>query len=67
MNYTQIRLVNGDVYTVQGALADVEKGLSDAARSGQGRLAWFEQQGADGSVGLNPAHVVAVTVDETAD
>jgi len=67
MNYTQIRLVNGDVYTVQGALADVEKGLSDAARSGQGRLAWFEQHGADGSVGLNPAHVVAVMVDETAD
>ena len=67
MEYTQIRLLNGDVYTVQGALSDVEKGLSDAARSGQGRLAWFEQPGANGSVGLNPTHVVAVRASETSD
>ena len=67
MEYTDIRLLNGDVFTVKGALVDVEKGRSDAARSGQGRLAWFEQHGADGSVGLNPTHVVAVRASETSD
>ena len=67
MEYTDIRLLNGDVFTVEGTLVEVEKGLSDAARSGQGRLAWFEQPGANGSVGLNPTHVVAVRASETSD
>jgi hypothetical protein len=41
-------------------LEEVEKGLSDAARSGQSRLAWFAEHAAEGSVGINPAHVAIV-------
>jgi hypothetical protein len=67
VRHTEIRLVNGDVFTVEGALDEVEKALSDAARSGQGRLAWFKEQGTEDSVGLNPAHVAALRVSETSD
>ncbi len=64
MHFTEIRLLNGDVFTVEGSLDEVEKGLSDAARSGQGRLAWFKEHGTEGSVGLNPAHVAVLRVSE---
>jgi hypothetical protein len=64
VHYTEIRLLNGDAFTVEGGLDDVEKALSDAARSGQGRLAWFKEHGTGGSVGLNPTHVAAVRVSE---
>ena len=67
MDYTEIRLVNGDVFTVKETLAEVEKALSDAARSGQGRLAWFEEPRAGGSVGLNPAHVAVLRVGQASD
>jgi hypothetical protein len=64
--YAEIRLGNGDVYTVEGTLDEVEKGLSDAARSGQARLAWFKER-TDGSIGINPAHVAALRASETSD
>jgi hypothetical protein len=67
VHYTEIRLLNGDVFTVEGALDEIEKGLSDAARSGQGRLAWFKEQSTGGSLGLNPAHVAALRVSEISD
>jgi hypothetical protein len=67
MNYTEIRLLNGDAFMVEGALGEVEKVLSDAARSGQGRLAWFKQRGADDAVALNPAHVAALKTSENSD
>ena len=57
MRYAEIRLLNGDVFTVEGALEEVEKVLSDAARSGPGRLAWFKEHGAEDAVGLNPTQV----------
>ena len=59
--------MNGDVFTVEGSLEEVEKKLSDAARSAQSRLAWFNEYGADGSIGVNPAHVAALRVSETSD
>ena len=64
---TEIRLLNGDVFTVKETLDEVEKALSDAARSGQGRLAWLEEHGGGGSVGLNPAHVAALRVSQASD
>ncbi|HEY7150918.1 MAG TPA: hypothetical protein VH391_04495 [Solirubrobacterales bacterium] len=62
---TEIRLLSGDVFSVEGSLEQVEKVLSDAARSGQGRLAWFKQQGGGDAVGLNPTHVAAVRVSDS--
>jgi hypothetical protein len=65
--YVEITLPSGDVFTVEGTLEGVEKGLSDAARSGQSRMAWFKERDSDDSIGVNPAHVVAVRVAESSD
>ena len=67
MRYSELRLMSGEVFTVEGTLDEVEKGLSDAARSGQARLAWFKERGTDGSVGVNPAHVAALRASEVSD
>jgi hypothetical protein len=65
-HYTQIRLQNGEVFTVEGKLQDVEKGLSDAARSGQGRLAWFKERSTGSPIGLNPVQVAVLRLAEVA-
>jgi hypothetical protein len=67
VRYAEIRLLSGDVLTVEGGLEEVEKGLSDAARSGQARLAWFKEHGTDVSVGINPAHVATLRASEISD
>ena len=65
--HAEIRLGNGDVYTVEGSLDEVERGLSDAARSGQARLAWFKAHDTGDSIGINPTHVAALRGSETSD
>ena len=67
MLHAEIRLGNSDVYTVEGELSEVEKGLSDAARSGQARLAWFKEHATGESIGINPTHVAALRASETSD
>ncbi len=67
MDYAEIRLLNGDVFTVEGALDQVESKLSDAARSGQSRLAWFAEHGTDASIGVNPVHVTTLRISELSD
>jgi hypothetical protein len=67
VGYAEVRLLNGDVFTVEGALEEVEGKLSDAARSGQSRLAWFTEYGTDSSVGVNPAHVASLKAAEISD
>jgi hypothetical protein len=55
-----VSLSSGERIVVQGTLEDVEKRLSDAARSASSRLAWFEQ--ADGErIAINPSHVTSLT------
>jgi len=66
VGYAEVRLLNGDVFTVEGTL-EIESKLSDAARSGQSRLAWFTEYGTDGSVGVNPAPVPTLKVSEISD
>jgi hypothetical protein len=56
----EIKLVDGDLLTVEGTLEEVEKKLSDAARSGQSRLAWFRELDSDEQIGVNPAHVASL-------
>jgi hypothetical protein len=61
MPYAEIKLINSEVFTVEGTLDEVEKKLSDAARSGQSRLAWFTEYGGNGSsIGVNPDHVTSL-------
>jgi hypothetical protein len=67
VGYAEVRLLSGDVFTVEGTLDEVESKLSDAARSGQSRLAWFTEYGTDGSVGVNPVHVTTLRVSEISD
>jgi len=67
VGYAEIRLVNGDAFTVEGTLEEVESRLSDAARSGQSRLAWFTEHGTDGSIGIHPAHVASLKVSEISE
>ena len=64
VSYAEIRLLTGDAFTVEGTLDEVERTLSDAARSGQARLAWFKERDTDESVGVNPAHVTALRATE---
>ncbi len=67
VGHAEVRLLNGDVFTVEGTLDEVERKLSDAARSGQSRLAWFTEYGTNDSVGVNPAHVATLRVSEISD
>jgi len=67
VDYVEVRLLNGDVFTLEGRLDEVESKLSDAARSGQSRLAWFTEHGTNSSVGVNPAHVALLKVSEISD
>lgn len=57
---TEVRLSDGDRVIVHGELNEVEKALSDAARSGQSRLAWFREKGTDAPVGVNPAQMTSL-------
>jgi hypothetical protein len=61
----EIRLLSGDVFTVDGTVEEVEKKLSDAARSGQSRLAWFTESDTGASIGVNPDHVATLRAGET--
>ena len=67
MTRTDLNMANGDRLTVEGTLEEVEKTLSDAARSGQARLAWFTDPDTDKPVGVNPAHVSTVRVSGGSD
>ena len=67
VGYAEVRLLNGHAFTVEGTSDEVESKLSDAARSGQSRLAWFTEHGTDLPVGINPAHVATLKVSEISD
>jgi hypothetical protein len=62
---TEIKLLSGDIFTVEGNTDDVERALSDAARSGQSRLAWLTECDKRHPIGINPTHVVAVKLSES--
>ena len=58
---TKVLLSTGDSLEVAGAPDSVGKLLQDAVRSSPGTLAWLQDADSDEAVGVNPAHVVAVT------
>jgi hypothetical protein len=58
---TRLLLSTGDRLEVEGSVQDVEKPLQNAARSSPGTLAWLKEADSGESVGVNPAHVVAVS------
>jgi hypothetical protein len=54
---TKLNMANGERLTVNGTLEEVEKTLSDAARSGHTRLAWLTDADTNKPVAVNPAQV----------
>jgi hypothetical protein len=63
----EVRLASGETVVVEGTVEEVEKKLSDAARSGQSRLAWFRERGTDEPVGINPMHVGTLRTRTSSD
>jgi hypothetical protein len=62
MATTDLGLATGERINVTGTLEEIEKILSDAARSGQSRLAWLTDADTDHPVGVNPAQVTSIRV-----
>lgn len=60
MDHAEINTVNSEIIGVEGSLGEVEKELSDAARSGSSRFAWFTAKGTGERIGVNPDHVVSL-------
>lgn len=67
MTRTDLNMANGERLTVNGTREEVEKTISDAARSGQTRLAWLTDADTDEPVGVNPAQVSTVRVSRGSD
>ena len=60
-------MLNGDIFQLAASIEEAEKTLSDAARSGQSRLAWFNETASGERVGINPAHVASLRVSDGSD
>lgn len=57
---TLLLLTTGEAVEVEGGLEEVAKRLENAARSGSGTLAWFDELAGNERLGVNPGHVVSV-------
>jgi uncharacterized protein YlzI (FlbEa/FlbD family) len=57
---TEITLVNGGHYLVQGEVKDVEQNILDAARGSIMQLSWFTDAESGEQIGINPESVVTL-------
>jgi hypothetical protein len=57
---TEIVVVTGDRYHVQGDVKDVERTILDAARGSIMQLAWLVEAETRNNLAVNPEHVVTV-------
>jgi hypothetical protein len=55
---TEILLINGDRYEVEGDTSTVERSVVDAARGSIMSLAWLTEASSGERVAVNPEHVV---------
>jgi hypothetical protein len=53
-------MVNGERFAIGGEPSDVEKAIIAAARGSIMQIAWLEEAGGGGPLGVNPAHVVSL-------
>lgn len=65
MSNAKIGTIDGGVIAVEGSLDEVEKKLSDAARSGRSRFAWLTDERTGKPIGVNPDHVVSLRPSES--
>jgi hypothetical protein len=59
---TEITIVGGERYRVEGGAKDVERAILDAARGSIMELAWFDDADTGERIGINPEHVVMLRV-----
>jgi len=59
---TEISMLGGDRYRVEGTAEDVERAILGAARGSIMELAWFEDANTGERIGINPQHVVLLRV-----
>jgi hypothetical protein len=57
---TEIAVVGGSVYRIEGDARDVERMILDAARGSIMQLAWLVEVDSAVRLGVNPAHVVTL-------
>ena len=57
---TEIVVVTGDRYRVDGDVKHVERIILDAARGSIMQLAWLTESGTQDELAVNPGHVVLV-------
>ena len=57
---TAVTMVTGERYEVEGSPKEVEKTIVDASRGSIMQLAWVTDADSGRSIGINPAHVVAL-------
>ena len=60
MAASEITLVGGATYRVEGESNDVEAQILAAARGSLLELAWLTEAGTGRPLGINPEHVVAL-------
>jgi len=59
---TEITVVGGKTYRVEGDVRDVERTILDAARGSIMQFAWLLDADSGERVALNPDHVIALRV-----
>jgi hypothetical protein len=64
MASTEITVVGGVRFRVEGTAKDVERRVLSAARGSLMELVWLTDLDARGPIGLNPEHIVALRPGE---
>jgi hypothetical protein len=59
-SFTELTLVTGDRFRVEGSLKEVERSILDAARGSIMQLAWLIEAETRNDLGINPDHVVLI-------
>ncbi len=59
---TEITLLGGDRYRVEGPPEAIERAILDAARGSIMELAWMVEADTGERIGINPEHVVMLRV-----
>jgi hypothetical protein len=62
---TEVTLLTGDRYEVEGSYEEVERTIVGASRGSVMELAWLTETDSGRAIGLNPAHVVSVRAAES--
>jgi hypothetical protein len=57
---TEITLITGERYEIQGAIEEVESTILSASRGSIMQLAWLTERASNAPVGINPGCIVSL-------